>query len=66
MKGIGQIAVEYYRKGYDKHQRFGQYFVNHYVSSEHLPWPELFYEEDNHKAILAICEYLENGIVMKS
>ena len=56
---VGEVAVTYYRDGHDKQQRFGQYFINHYVPVEHLPWPELFYEEDNGKCITMISEYLE-------
>lgn len=61
MINLGEAALNYYRKGYDKTQRFGQYFINHYVPSEHLPWPELFYETDNAKALLVILDYLEKG-----
>lgn len=59
MKPIGEIALEYYRSGHDKTQRFGQYFVNYYVKNIHLPWPELFYETDNAKALEIAILYCE-------
>ncbi len=58
LNDIGTIALRYYREKYDRSQRFGQYFVNHYVPLERLPWPELFYETDNAKALDMILDYL--------
>lgn len=49
---VGQAAVEYYRSGANKTQRFGQFYCNQYLGG--TPWPELFYEADNAKAILML------------
>ena len=40
-----------------KHQRLGQFFVNNYVK---YSWPELFYEEDEEKALNMIQIYLNH------
>ena len=38
--------------------RLGQQFVNLYIKE---PWPELFYEEDNYKAIEMISQWLKDN-----
>ena len=50
---IGEAAVEYYRSGADKTQRFGQFYINRYMPATTV-WPELFYEEDSAKALKMI------------
>lgn len=40
-----------------KNLRFGQFFVNNYVDTSALPWPELFYEENTKKAIDMAYQY---------
>lgn len=58
---IGEAAVEYYRTGVDKSQRFGQFYINRYMPSSTV-WPELFYEEDSEKAVRMILGLpVENG-----
>lgn len=52
---VGEAALEYYRSGADKTQRFGQFYYNRYIH-DGQPWPELFYETDNAKAIEMIVE----------
>lgn len=47
---IAEAVVEYYRSGADKTQRFGQFYINRYMPASTV-WPELFYEEDNEKAL---------------
>jgi len=47
---IGEAAVEYYRSGADKTQRFGQFYINYYMPSDTV-WPELFYEKDSKRAV---------------
>lgn len=38
-------------------QRLGQAFVNQFIRH---PWPELFYEEDEQKALNMIKQWLQN------
>jgi hypothetical protein len=38
-----------------QNMRIGQMFVNRYISE---PWPELYYEESNYKAIEMISKWL--------
>ena len=47
---VAEAAVEYFRSGADKTQRFGQFYINNYMPSDTV-WPELFYEEDSQKAL---------------
>jgi hypothetical protein len=56
MPNIGDIALRYYRDGYDKTLRFGQFFMNVYLPD--TAWQELYYETDNATAIKMIAEYL--------
>ena len=56
MPTIGEIVVRYYREGYDRTLRFGQFFLNQYLPDK--AWPELYYETDNAEALRIICEYL--------
>jgi len=53
---LSKAAVEYYRTKAHKSLRFGQYFVNHYLPDEYLPWPALFYETDSAVALAMLCE----------
>ena len=55
MYPVGQAALEYYRSGAHKSQRFGQFYYNRYIH-DGKPWPELFYETDAAKCIEMICE----------
>lgn len=50
-EALAKALVEYYKTGAHKTQRFGQYFINYYLPAEYSPWPELFYERDNDKAM---------------
>ena len=47
---IADAAVQYYRTGAHQTQRFGQFYINNYMPAGTV-WPELFYEEDNAKAL---------------
>lgn len=61
MQLFHDIVREYY-KGPNKRLRFGQFFVNRYVRSNHLPWPELFYCEDTELAMEMAHDFLTKGI----
>lgn len=50
---VPESAVKYFRSGAHKTQRFGQFYINNYMPSG-TDWPELFYEEDNDKALYMI------------
>lgn len=54
LPSIQQLMGDYNREG-RPHLRLGQYFCNEYVK---YSWPELYYEEDNRKAIRMITTYL--------
>jgi hypothetical protein len=47
---VPESAVEYFRSGAHKSQRFGQFYINRYMPSDTV-WPELFYEKDTKKAL---------------
>ena len=55
MKTIEKLLQNYYAGGHNKHERFGQYFVNRYISQ---PWPELFHERDVVKAVRVVEQWL--------
>lgn len=58
---VPESAVKYFRSDAHKTQRFGQFYINTYMPSDTV-WPELFYEEDNDKALKMILELSdENG-----
>lgn len=61
VEDVGPAVVSYYRDGYSKTQRFGQFFVNNYVPEQFLPWPELFYQTDDEKALRTILDFVEKG-----
>ena len=50
---IAEAAVQYYRTGANKTQRFGQFYIINYMPAD-TEWPELFYEEDSAKALKLI------------
>ncbi len=52
---FAQTVNEWYMHGYHKTQRLGQFLINRdVIPREHLPWPELFYEQDAEKVIRLI------------
>ena len=53
---VGNILLRYYREQ-KTHLRFGQYFVNRYMSVNTV-WPELYYMTETADAITCITEYL--------
>lgn len=57
---LADAAKNYYSTGANKSQRFGQFFYNRYIHTG-KPWPELFYETDNAKAIEMIVNYIEEN-----
>lgn len=55
-KRLSDALIQYYKNDAEKHQRFGQYFVNYFLPREYTPWPELFYEKDTRKAVDLLIE----------
>ena len=56
LPSIQKLLNKYEQEG-KPHLRLGQYFVGYYIK---YSWPELFYEENQEKAIKAISVYLEH------
>jgi hypothetical protein len=55
MQSYYQVYSSWKKESPATQERLGQFFVNRYYKN---PWPELFYEVDEHKAELMIKDYL--------
>lgn len=55
MDKLTTVILSYYRTKANKTQRLGQYYINHFVDTKDLPWPQLFYETNN-KVIIKLIE----------